>query len=295
MSTIKSFAVGNGDMFYINHNSDNFSIVDCYLSDQNKRRIVDEIEAGANAKGIVRYISTHPDEDHLRGLSYLDDRLRLLNFYCTRNKITKPDESDDFRRYCALRDSERAFYLYRNRRRNWMNQSTDERDSAGINIVWPVIDNQHYKDALVTAEAGGSPNNTSVVVKYGLEGGVNVLWMGDLETSFMEKIVDTIEWPKVDIVFAAHHGRISGKIPDKLLDQLNPEFIVIGEAPSRHLHYYGGYDTLTQNSAGDISFECTKGKVHVFVSEPTYSCSSGFLKKESGVSGGGYYIGTLTV
>jgi len=31
MSIIKSFAVGNGDMFYIKHNSDNFSIIDCYL------------------------------------------------------------------------------------------------------------------------------------------------------------------------------------------------------------------------------------------------------------------------
>ncbi len=33
MSLVKSFAVGNGDMFYIRHNSDSFSIIDCCLSD----------------------------------------------------------------------------------------------------------------------------------------------------------------------------------------------------------------------------------------------------------------------
>ena len=35
MSVIKSFAVGNGDMFYIIHGSDNFTVIDCDLSDQN--------------------------------------------------------------------------------------------------------------------------------------------------------------------------------------------------------------------------------------------------------------------
>ena len=29
MSIVKSFSVGNGDMFYINHGSDNFTIIDC--------------------------------------------------------------------------------------------------------------------------------------------------------------------------------------------------------------------------------------------------------------------------
>lgn len=43
MSIIKSFSVGNGDMFYIKHNSDNFSIIDCCLTDDNKEDIVNEI------------------------------------------------------------------------------------------------------------------------------------------------------------------------------------------------------------------------------------------------------------
>jgi hypothetical protein len=222
--------------------------------------------------------------------------MAILNFYCTANRVTKADETADFRHYCTLRDSDKAFYLSRGCQRRWMNQTSDERASAGLNIVWPILENEHYKEALLVAEAGGSPNNTSVVVKYGLKNGVRILWMGDLETAFMEKIANAIEWPKVDIVFASHHGRYSGKIPNTVLDQLSPEFIVLGEAPSRHLHYYGGYDTLTQNSAGDITFKCEGSKVHVYVSEYLYECSSGFLADESAYDTViGHYIGTLTV
>ena len=32
MSKVKSFSVGEGDMFYISHNSDNFTIIDCCLN-----------------------------------------------------------------------------------------------------------------------------------------------------------------------------------------------------------------------------------------------------------------------
>lgn len=33
MSIIKSYAIGNGDMYYIRHNSDNFTIIDCSMPD----------------------------------------------------------------------------------------------------------------------------------------------------------------------------------------------------------------------------------------------------------------------
>ena len=39
MSKIKSFSVGNGDMFYIKHNSDNFTTIDCCLTDDVKEEI----------------------------------------------------------------------------------------------------------------------------------------------------------------------------------------------------------------------------------------------------------------
>src|ERR1700730_17873018 len=83
-------------------------------------------------KGILRFISTHPDEDHILGLKYLDGELGLLNFYCINNNAAKEDESDDFKHYCALRDSDKAFYIRRGITRKWMNIQSDERGSAGI-------------------------------------------------------------------------------------------------------------------------------------------------------------------
>ncbi|HBZ82212.1 MULTISPECIES: hypothetical protein [unclassified Brevibacillus] len=294
MSTIKSFSVGNGDTFYINHNSDNFTIIDCCLSDENKEKIVNEISTESKKKGITRFISTHPDEDHICGLEYLDEKLQISNFYCIKNEATKCDESQDFKKYCELRDSNKAFYIYKGCSRKWMNLKDDERGSSGISILWPDVENTDFQDALAKAKNSESPNNISAIIKYHLEDGVRTLWMGDLETDFMEKIKDEVDWPEVDILFAPHHGRESGKVPTDILEQLNPKIIIIGEAPSKHLNYYSGYNKITQNSAGDIIFECETKKVHIFVSSDKYQVD--FLDNESlSSSNNKNYIGTLNL
>ncbi len=71
MVTIKSFSVGNGDMFYINHATDNFTVIDCCLNDDNKNNILDEIKNISKDKNIRRFISTHPDEDHIHRIERL--------------------------------------------------------------------------------------------------------------------------------------------------------------------------------------------------------------------------------
>lgn len=292
MSIIKSFSVEDGDMFYIKHDTDNFSIIDCYLSDENKESIVKDIKHAHLLKGVTRVISTHPDQDHLQGLKYLDDNLDILNFYCIKNNVTKEDETDDFKHYCELRDSDKAFYIKKDCFRRWINRSSEERGSAGINILWPDIENEYYKEALKNAEEGESPNNTSAIIKYSLKNGVTALWMGDLETEFMENIEYDVEWPEVDILFAPHHGRDSGKVSESILKKLNPKIVVIGEAPTEDLNYYADYNTITQNSAGDITFDCIEKKIHIFVSSSDYSVN--FLDDEN-ISGDDYYIGTLNL
>ncbi len=293
MSRIKSYSVGHGDMFHIEHGSDNFTIIDCCLDDENEETILDEIASLSKQKGITRFISTHPDDDHIRGLELLDDKIGILNFYRVQNKVTKEDETESFTRYCELRDSaKKAFSIKKGCSRKWMNESDDQRKTSGIQILWPNPDNEYFKEELQYAEDGGSPNNISAIVKYSLEGGVTALWMGDLEADFMELIEDELDLPKVDLLFAPHHGRESGRIPASLLEKMSPKVIIVGEAPSEHLHYYPGYNTITQNCAGDIVLECEAGAVHVFTANET---EVDFLEDQAMTRPGYHYVGTLAV
>ena len=145
MSIIKSFSVGDGDMFYIDHNSDNFSIIDCCMDDGNKEAITQEIKDKISKKGIIRFISTHPDEDHLQGLKYLDEQIGIVNFYCVENSAVKTDETEDFKHYCTLRDGEHAYYISKGCSRKWMNIGDETRGCAGINFKWPITTDENFK------------------------------------------------------------------------------------------------------------------------------------------------------
>lgn len=250
-------------------------MIDCCLDDENKEIIVDEIIKESSDKGIHRFISTHPDEDHIQGLEYLNKHWPIVNFYCVKNEADKEDKSDAFKEYCKLRDdTDKAFYIYKNCVRRWMNMKSKEDDEvqrggAGINILWPETNNEDFQYALEQSKKGNSPNNLSPIITYRC--GVTFMWMGDIESDFLEKVCDDIEFEEVDILFAPHHGRASGKIPKDILDIINPQVIVIGEAPSKYLNYYSDFNTITQNSAGDIIFDINNSSVDVYVSNSGYS------------------------
>ena len=93
-------------------------------------------------------------------------------------------------------------------------------------------------------------------------------------------------------MFASHHGRDSGKIPDSWLEKLDPQIVIIGEAASRHLNYYTGYKKVTQNSAGDITMECIDDKVHFYASKQNYSHNG---LDDEGMATFDNYIGSITV
>jgi beta-lactamase superfamily II metal-dependent hydrolase len=268
-------------------------MIDCNLTEENKKRIVDEMITQAQKKTIQRFISTSPDLDHIKGIQYINQKMGIENFYVVKNKAIKNDENGDFVKYCELRDSTKAFYISRGVSRKWMNRSDEERDSSGISILWPIESNPHYITALEKAEKGESPNNISPIFIYSIEESAKVLWMGDLETNFMDLIVDDIELPEAHILIAPHHGRDSGKVPKKFLEQIKPKVIIIGEAPSDHLNYYQGYNTITQNSAWDITMEIDDKKVHFYCSNSAYRV--GFLKNEGIGNILGYYLGTLNI
>ncbi|GGA14061.1 MULTISPECIES: MBL fold metallo-hydrolase [Salipiger] len=292
MTIIKSMSVGHGDLCYIRHNSDNFTIIDCNLTGDRDEEIIDEIKEEVKRKGVSRFISTHPDQDHFAGIEKLDKVCPICNFYVVKNNAIKADETVSFKHYRQLRDGDKAYYISKGCKRKWMNEGDDTRGPAGISILWPDTENEHFQKALAECNAGESYNNVSAVIKYSLKDGATVMWLGDLETEFMKSIEDSVTLEKTTIVYAAHHGRKSGKIPDSWLKKLDPQIIIIGEAPSRDLNYYTGYVTVTQSKAGDITMDLVDDKVHFYSSNPEY-----FHKKMSneGQSRFPNYVGSITV
>lgn len=295
MSKVKSFSVGNGDMFYINHNSDNFTIIDCCLTDEVKEDILCEIESESSNKRIKRFISTHPDDDHIKGLVDYDNKFGIVNFYRVDNKASKSEtETNDFMRYKELRDDgKKSFALEKGCQRKWMNVSDDERKHSGLHCLWPITDNEKYKMALKITADGGSPNNISPAVEY-LTGKFSFLWMGDMETNMQEEFDNKVTNDHKTIVFAPHHGRKSGHIPSSLMDKLTPKLVIVGEALSDELDYYSGQNTITQNTAGDILFETNGDYLDIFVSELGYNKRDGMVKNwNHGNHLGMFYLGSI--
>lgn len=278
MSLIKSFSVNNGDMFYIFHDSDNFTIIDCNLISDKDSSIIQELKKLSKRKNNKRFISTHPDEDHIHGLEVLDKNWGIDNFYCVDNNVTKKDKTSSFIKYCELRNADISCNLYKGLKRCWLNRADEKRNGSGLSILWSDVDNEYFKKELDKANAGESPNNISPIVVYKRNERNIAIWMGDLETDYMDKIKNDVCFEKTHILFAPHHGRESGKIPKEILDKINPDIIVIGEAPSDKIDYYSKYNTITQNTAKDIVFECDyDGRIYVYVDNPKYKV--GFLKK----------------
>src|SRR5574344_2553663 len=90
MSTVKSFSVGEGDTFYIQHNSDNFTTIDCCLYNKNgvKDAIIKEIKDKSKDKGISRFIGA-PDKP-------CGEDVRMLPHNCRQTIHEERDVSDSF-------------------------------------------------------------------------------------------------------------------------------------------------------------------------------------------------------
>ena len=52
MSIVHSYAVGNGDMFSIRHGTDNCTVIDCSISEDNQDWILEEIDKQRKGKGV---------------------------------------------------------------------------------------------------------------------------------------------------------------------------------------------------------------------------------------------------
>lgn len=67
----------NGDMFYIKHGLDKFTMIDCNLNNRNQEIILEKLIEESSSKVISMFISTHPDKDRISGLSYIEEKIGI--------------------------------------------------------------------------------------------------------------------------------------------------------------------------------------------------------------------------
>lgn len=278
MSTVYSYSFMQGDirgdMFFIKHNNDSFTVIDCNLADGREEEILERIAEESEGKTIKRFISTHPDNDHILGLEKLVARMNMpaSNFYAVRNAVPADKDNPSLTKYIELLNNADSAFIKAGLERDFLNQDKAKKGigSAGVDFLWPEVDNPEFLKAVETVKNGGKTNNICPIITYHINKGAKFLWMGDLETGMQKEFYKQHkgEIGKVNVLFAPHHGRESGQVPDDFLTELNPDIVVIGNAPVDDLKssytYYGTERTITQNSSRDIMFDCHGNQVDIY-------------------------------
>ena len=114
VSIVKSFSFPKGeirgDTFYIKHFANCFTVIDCYLLENSeypennrKNEIIKEILTESKGR-VCRFISTHPDNDHIAGIEELDRVWPINNFYAVENEIPAYNDDISLAKYIELKN-----------------------------------------------------------------------------------------------------------------------------------------------------------------------------------------------
>lgn len=186
-------------------------------------------------QSIFRFILTHPDLDHLRGLSRLvNSGVQIEHFWDTGNTIRKTDfQSDDDKADWSLYQSIRSGQTTTNVLKLLREQSGkywNEDDYGGYGDGWNILaPTTALRDA---ANAADDPNAHSYVLHLRINGFV-VVFGGDATKPVLADIANTYgRQLKASIYKAAHHGRESGYSLEAM-QVMSPEYtlVSVGKKP----------------------------------------------------------------
>lgn len=231
---------------------------------------------------VFRFISSHPDMDHLDGIKHFFEEFGPDNFWDTDNTKELDDfgqglyDPDDWGFYASLRDGNpqanpKRLALYAGARGPYYNQ--DEFGNSGgdgLHILAPT------PELVSAANEAEDWNDSSYVVLYCTAGGKRILFSGDSHDETWEYIL--ANWrasvASVDVLIAPHHGRDSGR-DYTFLDVVKPKLTLFGNAPSEHLAYDEWNSRnlmfITNNQAGTIILDVIGASLDVYVSHEPFA------------------------
>lgn len=208
------------------------------VADRAKRELTDPIEflkSTYPTKKLWRFILTHPDLDHMRGLKALYENIGFDNFWDTNHTKTKPDfrsdvDRDDWNFYQWLRSADSpmrprmytrgdAYYAF----------GKEQNGVPGGDKLEILSPTPELVGECNTAEKS---NDLSIVVRVH-HAGQSVLLPGDAEESAWDEMVRFYgNRLKSAFLKASHHGRDTGYHLNalKLIDPLMT-FVSVGQKP----------------------------------------------------------------
>lgn len=265
-------SVGNGDCTILELPDNEIMIVDI----RNARLVNQEASADfenpirylrrlTSKSGIIRYIQTHPDMDHMDGLSDLNTGFSIGNFWDTDNAKSKPEEfgygfrETDWDTYKKLHKSDLTRFNLRNTEPIGVKE--------GGSFPYNIYALSPSKTLLDGANESEDWNLLSYVVLIEYEG-LKLVLGGDASDSAWESVY---AWTKteakakkllsdVTIFKASHHGRNTSYCWAEMLELMAPQKIVISKgstdpgesAYGKYYNWSGGADNMFLTSKGTI-------------------------------------------
>lgn len=230
---------------------------------------------------VFRFILTHPDMDHMDGMSALFDEFTVLNFWDTSNDKEISEESDwgkydkaDWDFYQKIRnstDSPKTLNLLAGSKGAYYNRTEDGKSGAdGLYILAPT------QDLIDEANDTGEYNDCSYVILY-IVNGKKIVFSGDSAEKTWDYILENHkdDVTDIDVLIAPHHGRKTGGNRD-YLDVLNPKLTLFGNAKSEYLDYNAwnsrDLDHITNNQANCVILDADdEYGIAVYVTYETFA------------------------
>lgn len=226
-------------------------------------------------RSIFRYIQTHPDLDHMRGLSALKkEGISIINFWDTLHTKTSddflPGDEEEWNEYLRHRNGQSGVTLL-NLNRGSIGQYYNKHpnlstDGDGLYILAPT--------EYLTSEANDSGNwNNHSYVLWLEHKGIKVIFGGDAEKEVWDSILSKYgKNISCHILKASHHGRDSG-FHEEAVKQMNPVYTIVsvGKKPDTDAsNKYKSYSNNVWSTRWKGNVTCTIHDDGKFIIESQY-------------------------